>query len=147
MAEVNSPVVATAMDVPADDWRTAVRAAAQLLVDAGTAAPQYVQACVDTVEEFGPYIVLAPGLALAHARPELGSLAPGLSAALLANPVDFGHPDNDPVDLVLGFTADDKDSHVTMLAGLARQLQEGLAQRLREADSSEAMRTLMGAAA
>ncbi|WP_165358739.1 PTS sugar transporter subunit IIA [Haloactinopolyspora alba] len=138
--------VAGAVGVEARDWRAAVRAAAGLLVDAGAASAEYPDACVATVEEHGPYIVLTPGLALAHARPEGGAHASGVVAARLAAPVEFGHPDNDPVDLVLAFSATDDGDHVAMLAGLAKRLQAGLADELRAAGSGEGMRALLDGA-
>lgn len=140
---MTEPVVAAAQGIEAADWRAAVRAAAQLLVEAGAAKPAYADACVSTVEEHGPYIVLTRGLALAHARPDRGAVAAGLAAVTLATPVEFGHPDNDPVDVVLAFSAADDGGHVAMLAALARRLQNGLADRLRAASDDDEVRVLL----
>lgn len=138
------PQVVTATDaVRAGDWREAVRAAASALVDAGAAGEGYPAACVRVVEENGPYIVLTKGLALVHARPEDGGLAVGVGVTRLAAPVEFGHPDNDPVDLLLAFCTPDADAHVGTLSGLARALSGGLADRLRAASGQDDMaRTL-----
>ncbi|TDD88651.1 PTS sugar transporter subunit IIA [Actinomadura darangshiensis] len=126
-------VVTAADDVTAGDWREAVRKAASALVDAGAAGGGYPEACVRVVEENGPYIVLTKGLALVHARPEEGGLAVGVAVTRLAVPVEFGHPDNDPVDLLLAFCTPDPDAHVGTLSRLARALSAGLADRLRAA--------------
>ena len=117
----------------AADWREAVQAAATILVELGAAAEGYPAACVRVVERDGPYIVLTKGLALVHARPEDGGLGVGVAAARLAEPVEFGHPDNDPVDLLLAFCTPDADAHVASLSTLARALSAGLADRLRAA--------------
>ena len=130
---------AGAAAVVAEDWRAAVRAAARLLVDVGAAEPGYPDRCVAMVEEQGPYIVLAPGLALAHARPEDGALDVGVAAATLAEPVEFGHPSNDPVDVVLAFCTPDAGAHTATLARLARALQDGLAGALRGAADDAAV--------
>ncbi|MDL4776526.1 MULTISPECIES: PTS sugar transporter subunit IIA [Thermomonosporaceae] len=132
--------VLTATDgaTPAD-WREAVRRAARGLVEAGAAGEGYPDACVRVVEENGPYIVLAKGLALVHARPEEGGLAVGVGVTRLAAPVEFGHPDNDPVDLLLAFCTPDPDSHVGTLSTLARALSAGLADRLRGASDEDAL--------
>jgi PTS system ascorbate-specific IIA component len=129
--------------VAADDWRAAVRAASQLLVDGGAAEPRYVDRCVATVEELGPYMVVAPGVALAHARPEDGAVALGLSAVTLREPVEFGHAENDPVDVVFAFGSPDRDQHVGLLGALARRLTEGLADDLRKASGESEVRKLM----
>jgi ascorbate PTS system EIIA or EIIAB component len=134
------PVVAAGVAVEADDWQAAVRAACRLLVEAGAADQGYVDACVAMVEEHGPYMVVAPGIALAHARPEDGARMLGVSVAVLARPVEFGHPDNDPVDVVFAFGSPDADQHVELLASLAGGLTEGLADGLRAAPDDTAAR-------
>ena len=60
----------TALGRQAGCWEDAVRQAGALLEKAGAIAPAYTQAMVDMVREMGPYIVIMPGVALAHARPE-----------------------------------------------------------------------------
>ena len=50
----------------ATDWRAAVRLAGDALVNSGATAPAYTDEMVATVEQLGPYIVIAPGIALAH---------------------------------------------------------------------------------
>ena len=84
----------------------------------------YTQAMIDAVDEFGPYMVLAPGLALAHARPEDGVLDIGVSLVTLDPPVNFGSKANDPVNLVIAFCAVDKTGHTDMLARLAMFLED-----------------------
>ncbi|MFD0691047.1 PTS sugar transporter subunit IIA [Actinomadura fibrosa] len=136
--------VVTASDgVTAGTWEDAVRAAAAALVAAGAAGEGYPGACVRVVEENGPYIVLTKGLALVHARPEEGGLAVGVGATRLAAPVEFGHPDNDPVDLLLAFCTPDADAHVGTLAGLARALSGGLTDRLRAAPGRDALERVL----
>lgn len=127
------------------DWRAAVRLACGLLEARGAVTPDYGPRCIAAVEEHGPYVVLAPGIALAHARPEDGVLRLGVSVATLDTPVDFGHEDNDPVDVVFAFGSPDKEQHVAVLSELARQLLAGLADRLREAADDAAARSLLEA--
>ncbi len=130
--------------VGASGWRDAVRIACGPLVEQGATEPRYVDRCIAMLEEHGPYVVVAPGIALAHARPEDGVVALGLSAAVLADPVAFGHPENDPVDLVFAFGSPDAEQHVGLLAALARELISGLADRLRgAADEGDAFRLLV----
>jgi PTS system ascorbate-specific IIA component len=129
--------------VPAASWPAAVRAAGRELVSLGAADEHYVERCVAHVEADGPYIVVAPGIALAHARPEDGAIALGVAVAVLDRPVEFGHPANDPVDIVFAFCSPDRDAHVGLLSALARQLAAGLADRLRSAaDGTTAARFL-----
>lgn len=140
---MTAPVIDAVVDVHAVDWRDAVRAACAPLVGAGALEPRYADRCIAIAEEHGPYMVLAPGIALAHARPDDGALRLCLSAAVLAAPVEFGHDQNDPVDVVLAFGSPDDAAHLTLLQSLAEQLLAGLADQLRLApDRAAALRAL-----
>jgi PTS system ascorbate-specific IIA component len=74
------------------------------------------------VEKFGPYIVIAPGIALAHGKAEDGVIQTGLSLLVIREPLVFGHELNDPVSLVVGLAAKDHDSHIQLMGELAEFL-------------------------
>ena len=109
-----------ALDVPADTWEEAVQAAGGLLEWVGIAGPAYTGSMIDNVETNGPYIVVAPGLAFAHARPSPAVHRTGMSWVRLAEPVAFGHKTNDPVTLVVALAATDDGAHATAMAQLAK---------------------------
>ena len=87
---------AIALGRDAKTWEEAVRLAGDLLVRGGVCAPSYVQDMVDTVRELGPYIVVTPGVALAHARPKGSVARNGIAIATFPDGVAFGNADNDP---------------------------------------------------
>jgi len=127
---------AIAVDVTATDWKDAVVKIGEILVKIGAAEPRYTDAMIKTVEEMGPYIVITKGIALPHARPEEGAKKPALALIKLKEPINFGNPENDPVDIVIGFTATDERSHVKAIAQLAKFLQkEENIRKLRQAKS------------
>ena len=74
---------------------------------------------VSTTRRLGPYIVVAPHLALLHSRPEDGVLQPGFALVTLRRPVPFGNRSNDPVSLVISIAAVDATSHRQALHQLA----------------------------
>lgn len=113
------PVNAIRLDVDAPDWRAAIRAAGELLGEAGVAGDSYTDAMIRVVEEHGPYIVLTPGFALAHSRPDDSVTRTGMSLVRLAEPVRFGHDTNDPVTLVMALASVDSSAHQNALAALA----------------------------
>ncbi len=126
------------------DWRAAIEATGRLLVDSEAAEEQYVQAMVRTTEELGPYVVIAPGVAIPHARPENGARKVGLSLAVLAEPVEFGSKENDPVDLVFGFSTTDSDAHMELIQDLANFIEkEENCQALRDAETVEEIMTIV----
>lgn len=63
----------------ASDWREAVILAGKLLVKNGKAEGMYIDATIRTVEELEPYSVIAPGVAIPHAKLEDGAVKPGFS--------------------------------------------------------------------
>lgn len=100
----------------------AIHLAGTLLVDSGRAKAEYVDSMLAAVENHGPYIVIAPGIALAHGKPTEGVLEVGMSLLVLEEPVVFDHPQNDPVRLVFGLAALNHDSHLGLMAELAEFL-------------------------
>lgn len=113
---------AIALDVAVDDWQGAIGEAGALLEKSGVADAPYTQSMIDNVVENGPYIVIAPGFAFAHARPSDAVHRTGLSWLRLATPVEFGHKRNDPVSLVVALAAKDDKAHTKSMAELAKVL-------------------------
>jgi PTS system ascorbate-specific IIA component len=109
------------------DWRAAVREAGRALTAAAAAGPGYADEMVRMIEEHGPYVVIAPGLALAHARPGPDVFADGLAVVTLATPVAFGHPHNDPVHVVLGLAIKSPAGHLEAVAALANVFNDSTA--------------------
>jgi PTS system ascorbate-specific IIA component len=125
---------AIAVGAEASSWQAAVEHCGGLLVDSGVAEERYVPSMVRTVEELGPYVVIAPGVAIPHARPEDGALKPGVSLLILREPVEFGSEENDPVDLLFGFATTGGDAHVEIIRALAEFIgEEKNLERLRQA--------------
>jgi len=114
--------------------------AGDLLVQAGAVEPGYVKAMKRVMDELGPYCVIAPGIALLHARPEDGVIRTCLSLITLKTPVAFGHSSNDPVDIAFALGAIDKRSHIEALAELAEFLsKEDFLQSIRDAQDTAAL--------
>jgi mannitol operon transcriptional antiterminator len=132
-----------ALNVAVKDWQEAIRAAGQLLVETGGVEPRYVEGMIRTAEELGPYIVIAPGIALPHARPEEGVIKNCFSLITLSSPVDFGNEDNDPVLVVIAFGATDQESHVEALAELARAIaKDGFLEKVENTSLKEGLLAL-----
>lgn len=125
------------------DREHAIGLAGDLLVSSGRVTPEYTVAMVDVLESHGPYFVIAPGIALAHAKPSEFVISSGLSLVTLAEPIVFGNEANDPVELVFGLCAVDHDSHLEMLAELSNLLSDNEAVNiLLNAGDTEQIRSL-----
>ncbi len=101
------------------DWRSAIELSARPLLAEGAITPGYIQAIFASHEAIGPYYVLAPGLAMPHARPEEGVNRNALSLLHIRRGVDFGSPENDPVTVVILLCAQNGDEHLAMISQLA----------------------------
>jgi PTS system ascorbate-specific IIA component len=106
------------------DRNQAISIAGELLVVSQRAKPEYIDSMLEAIEKFGPYIVIAPGIALAHGKPGDGVISTGLSLLVIHEPVEFKHSENDPVQLVFGLAATDHESHIEVMAELAEFLSD-----------------------
>jgi PTS system ascorbate-specific IIA component len=104
------------------NWKESFQVAGSALVESKRTTEDYIQEMIQAFEELGPYMVIAPGIALAHGRPSVSVLETGLSLVTLSNPIEFGHSSNDPVSLVIGLAAVDHDSHIDLMSALAELL-------------------------
>jgi len=128
----------------AADWRAAVTLAGDALVAGGVTTDAYTAEMIAAIDELGPYVVIAPGLALAHSRPSPAVLRAGLSWISLTEPVAFGHPSNDPVSLVIGLAAPDHDGHLGVMSALAGVLSDDAAlAQLKAATSAPDLKNLL----
>ncbi len=99
------------LNAEAETWQDAVKIGVDMLVAADVVEPRYYQAILDSVAHFGSYFVIAPGLAMPHARPEEGVKKTGFALVTLKNPLRFNDEDNDPVDILITLAAVDANAH------------------------------------
>ena len=135
---------AFALGQEAADWKAAVKLGTDLLVKAGAAEERYYEAILKMTEELGPYYVIAPGIAMPHTRPENGAKKTGFALVTLKNPVNFGHSDNDPVEIVLCICAKDaKDMNESVIVEAVTLFDDEKAvERLKKAQSVEDLRAV-----
>ena len=107
--------------VEVSNWQEAIQAVGQLLLDSNNITSEYIESMIQSVLDFGPYIVLMPRFALAHAAPSEAVLKTGISLITLKNPVNF-ESDNDPVQVILCLACTDQKSHLELLSQLAQKL-------------------------
>ncbi|MBT2503052.1 PTS sugar transporter subunit IIA [Curtobacterium sp. ISL-83] len=139
------PDDAVVLGATASTWREALRVAGGALVSSGAATDAYTDAMIDLVDEHGPYIVISPGLAFAHARPGAAVLRDGLAVVTLASPVSFGHPHNDPVRVVLGLAVAGIGSHLESIGAIANLFNDAtVTGRLADATTADEIRSIMG---
>ncbi|EIY5069962.1 PTS sugar transporter subunit IIA [Klebsiella quasipneumoniae] len=127
-----------------DNWKNAVRLAAEPLLAQGYMAEHYIEAILKSHAELGPYYLLAPGLAMPHARPEQGALRNGLSLLHIKEGISFGSTENDPVYVIIMLCARSGNEHISMIGELAELFsdQQKL-ERLLKADDIKAIQVVI----
>lgn len=118
-------VETTRLKVKVDDWEETVKKGGELLLQNGYIEQPYIDAMIQSVRDNGPYIVIASGIAMPHARPGEFVNKIGFSLITLQNPVNFGHKKNDPVSTVISLCGVDHSTHLRALQGLMKYLNDG----------------------
>ena len=125
-------------------WQEAITLAGSVLEEAGSITHEYTQSMIQAVKELGPYMVIMPGFAIAHAAPSPAVHKEDLALITLAEPVSFGSP-NDPVNLILCVACIDRESHVRALQNVAEVLcGDGVMEKLAQAQTVEEMASILG---
>lgn len=108
------------LDVEADNWEEAIRSGADILLLQDKIEERYINGIVNMVKKLGPYMAIAPGLLISHAKPEDGVKELSMSFIRLKTPVNIGSKSNDPIKLIFTLAAADKRSHLNALSQLSR---------------------------
>jgi transcriptional antiterminator/mannitol/fructose-specific phosphotransferase system IIA component (Ntr-type) len=133
------------LNVEARNWEEAIEKAGRVLLKNNLIKESYIKSMINAVHELGPYIVIMPGIAFAHARPDDNVIDNCLSLITLKKPIDFGNKENDPVSIVFAFGAKNSDGHLNALQDLANYLtKEENVEFLKNAtDKSEVIKELI----
>lgn len=105
------------------DWEESIQLASEPLLRDGYFSQNYVDAMINSVKEMGPYIVIAPEIAIAHARPDENVQQVGLSLLKLENHINFSE-DGHYASLIFVLSAIDNEAHLEILRNLATILSD-----------------------
>ncbi|TNG93921.1 PTS ascorbate-specific transporter subunit IIA [Testudinibacter sp. TR-2022] len=107
----------------ATDWQAAIKIGTDMLVKSGAVEVRYHNAIVDSIKKLGPYIILAPGLAMPHARPEDGVNKTAFALVTLSTPVTF-EGEETPVDVLITLAGSDSNQHMQGLMEITQILED-----------------------
>ena len=126
------------------DWREAIAYSASSLLKSGVIDENYIKSMIHSVEEFGPYIVMAPHMALAHARPEDGVNELGFSVSIFKYPVSFGNEDEQQVSVIFCLSAVDSYSHLNIMKSLVNLIRStDKIEKLSRANTKEEVKNIL----
>jgi len=106
------------IDTETHSWQEAVTVVGRRLLTLGSIEEEYIQAMIDVVNDLGPYIVVIPHLAIAHAAPATYVRRNDLVLGVFKEPLYFGS-ENDPVHIIIGLCALSPHSHLEQFQCIA----------------------------
>ena len=125
------------------DWREAVRAACQPLLQDGTIEPEYPEAIVAKVEELGPYIVIAPDICIPHAQEGVGVNDTAVCFMKTQEPVSFSEDGEHDARLFFVLASTNNEIHLQNLCELSEELSdEAFVAQLLKAETPEDLEAL-----
>ncbi|MGO1297934.1 MAG: PTS sugar transporter subunit IIA [Vibrio sp.] len=101
----------------------AIELTCSTLLAQGKIEASYLKAIQDKHQEIGAFYVLAPKIAMPHARPEDGVNEPSLQLTVFKHGVDFESAENGPVYLAITLAATDSNSHIETIVALSKLFQ------------------------
>ncbi|MBA4602457.1 BglG family transcription antiterminator [Thermoactinomyces mirandus] len=93
-------------------WKEAVSNGADLLLQKGYIKETYRNRIIRNLEEYGPYMSVAPGVVLAHAGPDDGVVENSMSLVTLENGVDFHDRFSVPVSVIITLALKETHGHL-----------------------------------
>jgi mannitol operon transcriptional antiterminator len=106
------------------DWKEAIWTTAEPLLKNDLITEEYIHAMIENIVKMGPYIVIAPKVAIPHARPEDGVNELSMSLLKLTNAVPFSDQKVHDIHLVIVLAAIDGETHLRALSQLTELLSE-----------------------
>lgn len=107
-----------------DSWEEAIQVAAKPLLQTEYISEEYIQEMIANVNNLGPYIVIAPKIAIPHARPEAGVKKLGMSLLQLKESISFSEKQEHAANLIIVLAAIDNETHLKALAQLSDMLSQ-----------------------
>lgn len=108
----------------AADWRDAIRIGCKPLVADGTIDDRYTEKVIKSVEDFGPYIVLIPGVAMPHSQQGAeGVFKTAIGFMKIEKPVYFESDEPDRyANLFFTLASCNPEEHLANMSQLAEML-------------------------
>ncbi len=113
-------IISEGKNLSVDD---AIDISCSTLIERGKIEKRYIESIKSKHHKIGPYYVLAPKIAMPHARPEDGVIEGSLQLTIFKHGVDFGDKENGNVYLSMTLAASDPDNHIHTIMSLSELFQ------------------------
>ncbi|NIY83706.1 PTS sugar transporter subunit IIA [Vibrio hepatarius] len=126
------------------NWEEAIRIGSSQLIVEEKISEKYVDQMIENIKKLGPYIVIAPSIALAHSRPSEYVYQDCISITVFDKPVVFNNIENDPVRLLFVFAAKENNNHINLIKEISYLLDNSnVLSRLLSAKGTDEIKSLL----
>ncbi|HBM74764.1 MAG TPA: hypothetical protein DD429_04325 [Clostridiaceae bacterium] len=99
------------------NWEDAIRVTAKVLLDDGCINEHYIDTMVSLTKKYGPYFVISPQIAVAHAQPKDGAFKIGVSLSIYKNGLDIMKKEK--VKFLFVLATPNQNEHMHILQNIA----------------------------
>ena len=120
------------------DWQEAIRISGEIMKENNLVTNKYIDQVIADVKQYGPYIVIVPGVAMPHSQADSsGVLGTGIGLTIFPEAVSFDQKDPEKdAQLFFMLAAKDNPTHMKNIANLSNLLMEdGMIEDLRKVKS------------
>lgn len=103
-------------------WEDAIALSADPLLETNKISSSYIEAMIQKVNDYGPFIHIGSNIALPHARPEDGVNELGMSLLKVNHPVYLLDDPNHEIKIFICLAAVDNEMHLRALSSLTKIL-------------------------
>lgn len=127
-----------------DNWEDAVRAACAPLIEQKAIEEEYSDLIIQSVKKYGPYIVIAPNIAIPHAQEGNAVNETAICFMKTNTPVSFGDSEEYNAKLFFVLASIDNEVHLQNLSKMVELISsEKTVDKLLKAESVEDLKKLV----
>lgn len=106
------------LNVDAADWEEAIHRSVVAFNNNSMVTEQFEKEIINSIKNYGSYIVISEGVAFPHAGFDQGAIKTGFTFTRLKKPIILGENSTSSVDLIFGLSAADNKTHLDALFSL-----------------------------
>lgn len=116
-------------------WRKAIKLGTKCMEKLGVIEPSYHEKIIHNLKVYGPYMVVAPGVAIAHAGASDGVLMDGIGVTIIEDGIMFFDRYEKPVHVIFTLALKTKEAHLIVEQLMKLALNEEKMQKIKMASS------------
>ncbi|MEG0238329.1 MAG: PTS sugar transporter subunit IIA [Clostridium sp.] len=127
-----------------DNWEDAVRAACAPLEEQNAIEKEYPDLIIESIKKYGPYIVIAPKIAIPHAQEGHGVNETSMCFMKTNTPVKFSDDEAEDAQLFFVLASTDNDIHLQNLANMVELISdEEVVEKLLKAQNIDDLKDIL----